>query len=78
MKFLEMVKFLETLIMTNSDTVTPEDVQYSIDQHGYGRESLYRHLKRKLCRILTEDGLPALTEDFIERECHRWIYNRAI
>lgn len=78
MKFLEMIKFIEEIIITNSEVVTPEDVQIAIDQHGYGRESMYRILKRKLLRILTPEGLPALDETFIERECHKWIYNREI
>lgn len=79
MKFMEMVKFLESLIINSTEeAVTPEDVQYSIDLHGYGREALYRQLKRKLMRKLDEKGLPLLDEAFIERECHKWVYNRAI
>ena len=29
-------------------------------------------------RKLTKEGLPALEEDFIEKECHKWIYNKII
>ena len=79
MKFMEMVKFLESLIINSTEeAVTPEDVQESIDTHGYGREDLYRQLKRRLMRKLDEKGEPALSDSFIERECHKWIYNRAI
>lgn len=79
MQFMEMVKFLESLITSSTEeAVTPEDVQESIDLHGYGREALYRQLKYRLMRKLDEKGEPALSDSFIERECHKWVYNRAI
>lgn len=79
MKFMEMIKFLESLIINSTEeAVTPEDVQESIDLHGYGREALYRQLKHRLMRKLDEKGEPALSDSFIERECHKWVYNRAI
>lgn len=79
MKFMEMVKFLESLIINSTEeAVTLQDVQDSIDLHGYGREALYRQLKHKLMRKLDEKGLPLLDETFIERECHKWVYNKAI
>ena len=78
MKYFEMIKFIEDLIINHSDSgvVTPEDVQIAIDQHGYGRESMYNHLKRKLMRRLNSKGLPELETSTIERECNKWIYNR--
>lgn len=79
MEFMEMVRFLESLIINSTEeAVTPEDIQESIDIHGYGREDLYRQLKHRLMRKLNENGEPALSDSFIERECHKWIYNKAI
>ena len=79
MKFMEMVKFLESLIINSTEeAVTVEDVQESIDLHGYGREALYRQLKHRLMRKLDENGEPKFSDSFIERECHKWVYNKAI
>lgn len=78
MKFMELVNVLFKTIVTDLWSMTPEEVQDCIDREGFGREALYRQLKRKLSRVLTPEGLPALEEAFIEKECHKWIYNRAI
>ena len=65
-------------ILNGNYYLTPQGFQTIIDQLNYNREFIYKRLKRKLMRVLTSEGLPALDEDFIEKQCHLWVYNREI
>lgn len=65
-------------IINGNYYLTPQGFQTIIDKLNYDRELIYRRLKRKLMRVLTPEGLPALDEDFIEKQCHLWVYNREI
>lgn len=74
----ELIKFIEREILSSPGLITVEEVQKILNQGGYNKEQLYRTLKRVLMRVLTKEGLPALEEDFIEKECHKWVYNQTI
>lgn len=65
-------------IINGNYYLTPQGFQTIIDKLNYDREFIYHRLKRKLMRVLTPEGLPALEEDFIEKQCHLWVYNREI
>lgn len=69
---------LSQAIVNGNYYLTPQEFQTIIDKFNYDREFIYRRLKRKLMRVLTPEGLPALEEDFIEKQCHLWVYNREI
>lgn len=65
-------------ILNSNYYLTPQGFQTIIDRLNYDREFIYKRLKRKLMRVLTPEGLPVLEEDFIEKQCHLWVYNREI